>query len=57
MERIEYATETTETQRKLRWRKPRLTLDTMVNATGADLNAPGDDGQTIYPGIDLGNYS
>ncbi|MCW3847393.1 hypothetical protein OF829_09075 [Sphingomonas sp. LB-2] len=40
-----------------RWRKPKLTLDTMVNATGQDLNAPGDDGQTVYPGIDLGNYS
>jgi hypothetical protein len=44
-------------QNKPRWRKPELTLDTMVNATGSDLNQPGDDGQTVYPGIDLGQFS
>jgi hypothetical protein len=56
MNRIENETATRESRRP-RWRKPKLTLDTMVNATGADLNQPGDDGQTVYPGIDLGNYS
>lgn len=44
-------------QLKPRWRTPTLTLDTMVNATGSDLNQPGDDGQTVYPGIDLGQFS
>ena len=56
MARIE-AANGNQAQRKPRWRKPRLTLDTMVNATGSDLNQPGDDGQTVYPGIDLGNFS
>lgn len=56
MDRIDIGTAAQESSLP-RWRKPKLTLDTMVAATGADLNAPGDDSQTIYPGIDLGNYS
>jgi hypothetical protein len=40
-----------------KWRKPKLTRDSIVQATGADLNQPGDDGQTVYPGIDLGVFS
>ena len=57
MEHVAQPADGADTQRKPQWRTPRLTLDTMVNATGSDLNAPGDDGQTIYPGIDLGIYS
>jgi hypothetical protein len=48
---------TAQDSRRPRWRTPVLTLDTMVNATGSDLNQPGDDGQTVYPGIDLGQFS
>jgi hypothetical protein len=57
MERIVEGNGDINAQRKPRWRTPKLTLDNVANATGGDLNAPGDDGYTIYPGIDLGNYS
>lgn len=57
MERIETGLLEGQAQRKPRWHTPKLTLDNVANATGSDLNAPGDDGFTIYPGIELGNYS
>lgn len=56
MDRIENELAAQQSRRP-RWRTPTLTLDTMVNATGSDLNQPGDDGQTVYPGIDLGQFS
>ena len=55
MNRIE--NESANRDRRPQWRKPTLTLNTMVNATGSDLNQPGDDGLTVYPDIDLGNFS
>ncbi|MES2441566.1 MAG: hypothetical protein V4574_01945 [Pseudomonadota bacterium] len=57
MARNELASGDTLAQRKPRWRTPKLTLDNVTNATGSDLNQPGDDGLTVYPGIDLGNFS
>jgi hypothetical protein len=57
MDDIETGAVPNNENRRPRWRTPKLKLDSVPNATGADLNAPGDDGQTVYPGIDLGNNS